>query len=269
MKLLKIKDNNLMRTPRLYTEDNLNINQTIELNKEQAQHLIKVLKRKQGHHIILFNGKLDYNNNYGEYLAEITNIQRNTVQVKVIAYQETNTKAKINLELAQCISKGTHFDITLQKAVELGVNIITPIISQRSEQIIKNDNIENKMARWKKIIIHACEQSGRADIPLLNAPIELPDWLSSLNKQSTPPCQTILLTLCTKTNNDLNTLNFTDSSLKNIKVIIGAEGGFDDTELILLEKNNFNMVKLGTRILRTETASIVSLAIIQFLVGNI
>lgn len=256
-----------MRTPRIYIEQDLHINQSVELNNEHTQHLIKVLKRKQGSNIILFNGKSDPNHNYGEYNAEITSIHRNTVLATVTSYQAITIQSKINLELAQCISKNSHFDITLQKSVELGVNIITPVISQRSEQIIKNENIDNKMARWQKIIIHACEQSGRADIPILNKPIELPYWLSNLSNLNYN--HTLLITLCTKTNNDFKNLNFNNPDLTNIKAIIGAEGGFTEPELTLLEKNNFNMVKLGSRILRTETASIASLAIIQYLSGNI
>lgn len=262
-----------MRTPRIFInqdlEQILNSTQIIELPIDKSSHLVKVLKRKAESDIILFNGMLDSKNNYGEYLAEIINTKKNIVTAKILSYNPRQPKLKKNLELAQCISKSSHFDLTLQKSVELGVNIITPIVSQRSEQNIKQDNSEKKFSRWQKIINHACEQSGRCDVPVLNQPIDIADWISDSN---TVTDNNLLLALCTKTNNSLNKINFNNSNIENIKIIIGPEGGLAETELNLLENNasdnKFNLVKLGNRIMRTETASIASLAIIQYLLGE-
>ncbi len=258
-----------MRIPRVYINQNLAIGDTVNIPKDTAEHLIKVIKRKTGNNIILFNGQLDKNNHYGEYIAEITEIKRNDIKAKILEYTQKSTISKPQIELAQCLSKSVHFEITLQKSVELGINIITPIISERSEQRIQNTDLDRKMSRWQKIIHSACEQCGRTELPTLNPPIELDKWTKKINTPSFNSKNTLFLTLCTKTNHSLHKLDFNNTGLENIKIIIGPEGGLDDSEIQLLEQNNFNLVKLGQKIMRTETAGIASIAIIQFLVGNL
>lgn len=255
-----------MRIPRVYTPHPLQVGVEIELPKETAQHINNVIKRKVGHQVVLFNGEPS-NNIYGEYLAEITLSKRNSLKVKVLDFTEKNTLSKKNLELAQCISKSSHFDITLQKSVELGVNIITPIISERSEQVLTNDNLENKMARWQRIVVSAAEQSGRTDLPILNQPIEFQQWVDDNNSKGKTLENTLLLALCTKTNNQLHNLSF-NKNADTIKYIIGPEGGLAESEVELLEQHDFNLIKLGTRIMRTETAAIAMTAIIQCLTGE-
>lgn len=253
-----------MRLPRVYINQKLELDKTIALPKENSLHIAKVLRRKAGDKIILFNNILDNNNCYGEYTAEIKNNNKNNLEVFILDYMAVHAKPESNLELAQCISKPQHFEITLQKSVELGIDIITPILSSRSEQIIKNNNIDNKLDRWNKIIISACEQSGRCDVPILNNPIEINQWVYNISHSDHT---NLLITLCTKTNNSLHKLDLDNN--KNIKLLIGPEGGISDTEIKLLEKNNFNLVKLGSRIMRTETAGIASIAIVQYLIGNL
>lgn len=258
-----------MRTPRVFIDQKLSIGNIVNLPKETAEHLVKVIKRKTGNNILLFNNLLDHNNQYGDYLAEIHEIKRNNISVKVIEYTAKSYSTKPSLELAQCISKSSHFEITLQKSVELGINIITPIISSRSEQNINDSNLDKKIARWQKIIVSACEQCGRSELPVLNPPIDIHHWLKNLSSDTLDLNNNILLTLCTKTNNDIHKLDFTNKQLERIKLIVGPEGGLDDTEIKLLEQYKFNLVKLGQRIMRTETAGIASIAIVQFLIGNL
>lgn len=247
-----------MHIPRVYLNQKLFENSTIDLPKETAIHLATVLKRRVGDKIILFNNQsssCSQEELLGEYHAEIVVSKKNSVIVKVLEYVAKNTKSKINIELAQCVSKAQHFDVTLQKAVELGVNIITPIISERSERIIKFD-------RWQRIVISACEQSGRTDLPILNQPIELTTWCANANNIDAN--KAYFLALCTKTKNNINNLS-TDLNHKTyVKTIIGPEGGLSDLEVNFLLKNNFNLVNLGNRILRTETAGIAIISILQF-----
>ncbi len=254
-----------MRIPRIYIDQHLTNNTIIHLPKETVQHIGQVLRRKMGHSIILFNGQADENNQYGEYLAEITDLSKNHGTAVLKEYHVKTTKTDITLELAQCVSKNHHFEVTLQKAVELGVNVITPVISERSEQNLKEDNIASKTARWQKIIISACEQSGRTDVPLLQPPIELYTWL----KHSATDAKQVLITLCTKTSNSLHDLQLNKSDMDLIKLLIGPEGGIADNEIKQLELAGFNLVKLGNRIMRTETAGIASVAIIQYLIQNL
>jgi 16S rRNA (uracil1498-N3)-methyltransferase len=253
-----------MRIPRIYLNQELVLNTVLTLPKDAALHLSTVLKRKDGNNIILFNNKPDQNNKYGEYTAEIIESHKNNIIVKILEYKSKNTKSKINIELAQCISKPNHFEITLQKSVELGVNIITPIISERSE----HHHSYNKFSRWQKIIINACEQSGRTDLPVLNQPTDINDWVHLQNKQNINN-KTLLLGLCTKTNNSLYALNHDYQQINNFNLLIGPEGGLADSETTLLSKNNFHLVKLGDRILRTETAGLVIISILQFISHNL
>ncbi len=250
-----------MHIPRVYLNQKLFENSTIDLPKETAIHLVTVLKRRVGDKIILFNNQsslcslCSQEELLGEYHAEIVVSKKNSVIVKVLEYTAKNTKSKVTLELAQCISKAQHFDVTLQKAVELGVNIITPIISERSERIIKFD-------RWQRIVISACEQSGRTDLPILNQPIELITWCG--NASNLDANETYLLALCTKTKNNISNLCADLTHKTHIKTLIGSEGGLADSEINYLLKNNFNLVNLGNRILRTETAGIAIISILQF-----
>ena len=255
-----------MRTPRIYINQELNENTDIALPKETVLHLAQVLKKKMGNNIILFNGQLDKNNQFGEYLAEVTSINKYHATASIKQYFVKDTKSSTVIELAQCISKSQHFEITLQKAVELGADIITPVISERSEQMVNQENIDHKVSRWKKIILSACEQSGRTNIPVLNSPLLLTTWLSSL-----PPVTEshLLLSLCTKTTNSLHDIDFNNRIFDQITIIIGPEGGIADKEIDLLATSNFQMVKLGSRIMRTETAGIASLAVIQYLTKNL
>jgi 16S rRNA (uracil1498-N3)-methyltransferase len=147
--------------------------------------------------------------------------------------------------------------------VELGVNVITPIISARAEH---QEAKATKLDRWLKIIISACEQSGRCDLPVLNPPIILEDWLKARQKLTIKSNSELNIGFCTKTNQSLkNLLNNTNKDLlEKITIIIGPEGGLAPEELNLLSLNKFNLVSLGSTILRTETAGIVSLGILNY-----
>ncbi|MBP9722272.1 MAG: 16S rRNA (uracil(1498)-N(3))-methyltransferase [Gammaproteobacteria bacterium] len=255
-----------MHIPRIYLNQEISINTEITLPKETALHITTVLKKRSGQNIIIFNNKPDLNNSnqYGEYLAEILTASKNNLTIKIIQYNIKNTQSRIILELAQCISKPQHFDVTLQKSVELGVNIITPIISERSEQSYVAQKLDQKYSRWERIIISACEQSGRTDLPVLNQPIILTDWVKKLQINNN-----LLITLCTKTNKKLSNLKINQTELHKITALIGPEGGLSDVEINLLNNNNFNLISLGNRILRTETAGIAIMAILQYVMGNL
>lgn len=252
-----------MHTPRIYLNQEITLNQTLELPKETAIHVVTVLKRRVGQNVVLFNNRPDHNNKLGEYNAEIITAAKNKVIVKITEYIIKDTKSKLPIELAQCISKPNHFDVTLQKSVELGVHTITPIISERSE-VLRKESFDSKLERWNKIIVSACEQCGRTDLPVLNKPIKIQDWITQNQKD-----RQLLLTLCTKTNNTLHDLKIDLNNLEGAKVIIGPEGGLSSSETELLAKNKFNLIKLGNRILRTETAGITILSVLQYLFEEI
>lgn len=252
-----------MHIPRIYLNQEITLNQSLELPKETAVHVVTVLKRRVGQNVLLFNNTADHNNKLGEYNAEIITAAKNKVIVKITEYFIKDTKSKLRIELAQCISKPNHFDVTLQKSVELGVHTITPIISERSE-VLRKESFDSKLERWQKIVISACEQCGRTDLPVLNKPIKIQDWITQNQSD-----KQLLLTLCTKTSNTLHDLKIDLNHLDGVKVIIGPEGGLSSSETELLAKNKFNLIKLGNRILRTETAGITILSVLQYLFKEI
>jgi len=148
-------------------------------------------------------------------------------------------------------------DFTLQKAVELGVNKITPIISERCNVKMDADRWEKRLNRWRQIIISACEQSGRQVIPTLNPVVSLDSWVASCSAE-------LKLILHPHEDNSLNT----NKKHKNIILLIGPEGGFSQMEIGLALKNDFRCVQLGPRILRTETAALAGVAVLQSMFGD-
>ena len=148
-----------MTIPRIYQACQLTENTVVELDSPAAHHLISVLRKKVAAEIILFNGQ------GGEFIAEIIAIETRQAKVKIKEFIDKNIEAPIDIHLGQVISRGEKMDYTLQKSVELGVNKITPLFSQRCGVKLNAQRIEKRMQHWQQIVISACEQSGRTIIP--------------------------------------------------------------------------------------------------------
>jgi len=237
-----------MKVTRIFQKQPLQIGEIFNLDDEGYKH-IKATRRKVGDELIIFNG--DGHN----YYSKILEIKKNC-QLEVISANENHSESKCHIHLAQCIGKREKMDLIIQKAVELGVKKITPIISERVVVKINEKNHVKKIDHWKKIIISACEQSNRSVIPELS-PIETLDNFFQKHKSNG-----IILDPESKTRlGDIEELN-------NVTLLIGPEGGFSDHEIILSHQANFMGVSLGKRILRMETASIVSLSNCQLLWGS-
>ena len=171
-----------------------------------------------------------------------------------------NAESPLNITLLQGISSGDRMDITIQKAVELGVNKIIPIKTERSVVKLSQERAEKRLEHWRNVTISACEQSGRATIPLIEAPIGLAFWLAtnpinSSTRITLDPLAALRLNNVTK-------------PTESIKLLVGAEGGLTSEELDLASQHGFIGVQLGKRILRTETAPLVAIATIQTLWGD-
>ncbi len=241
-----------MKIPRFYTEQTLEVRKVIKLPKEIHRHAIQVLRLKAEAALILFNGQ------GGEYLCQICHIEKRQSQVKVIKFNDINRESTTFTTLALSLIKPEKMDYAIQKSVELGVNNIQPIISERSIIRIKANQIEKKILRWKNIIIAACEQSGRTAIPTIQAPISLETHISQAAKVQR-------IVMLPKAKHPLSELNLENS----IELFIGPEGGFTDQEIILCKKNNIQAIQFGTRILRAETAAIAGLSLLQAYSGNL
>ena len=239
--------------------ENANI---IQLNYDNSCKIINVLKLKINQEIYLFN-----NTNF-EFFSKIIKISHKTVYVEILNTIKNNLESPLKIHLAQAIAKHDNMDLIIQKSTELGVDEITPIISDRT--IVKPKNYTNKLDHWRKIAIAACAQCGRNLIPRINSIISFKDFIKIVNQQPTinEPClklilsPSILLPLPNLLDNQFNTY-------KRIWIIIGPEGGFTPSELNLAHQNRFNLKSLGPRILRTETTPIAIISILQAKFGDL
>ncbi|MCK5716188.1 MAG: 16S rRNA (uracil(1498)-N(3))-methyltransferase [Thiomargarita sp.] len=240
-----------MRLSRLYLNSPLSLEQDITLPQDSAHYLLNVLRLRVGASIILFNGQ------GGEYLAYIISLVKKNVRVHIIEFKDIERESTLQLTLVQAISRPEHMDYTLQKAVELGVQHIVPVITERSPPFAKN-KIEKREQRWQKHVISASEQCGRNRLPHLHPVQTLQHWLMKPQQGTT----IILSPTGQKT-----ITNVVQEGA--VSILIGAEGGFNQIELQQAMQSGYVDVRLGARILRTETAAVTMLAICQTLWGDL
>ncbi|PKF62646.1 16S rRNA (uracil(1498)-N(3))-methyltransferase [Psychromonas sp. psych-6C06] len=241
-----------MRQPRFYDPQPLCINQTVILGDDATQH-IRVLRLKVDTTITLFNGQ------GGEFHATLIDVQKRSCNVHIDSFHETNNESPLHLHLGQVISRGDRMEFVIQKAVELGVNEITPLISERCGVKVNQERMAKKQQQWQKIAIAACEQSGRNIVPVIHETQQLVDWCSNSS-------DAVKLTLHPRAKYSINTL---PDKLQNIALLIGPEGGFSDQEIQLTETLNFTETLLGPRILRTETAALTAITALQCRFGDL
>jgi 16S rRNA (uracil1498-N3)-methyltransferase len=240
-----------MRVSRLYTSLPLNQGQTVELDDEGAHYLRSVLRLKAGDAIVLFNG------DGGEFQCRVDDVSRKFVRIALEKVQERSVESPLHVTLGLGISRGDRMDLSVQKAVELGVNQITPLLTERCVVQFKNETKPQRWLHWQKIIQHAAEQSGRTVLPELSAIEPLYNWADNqqgLKVFLDPYAQTSLA--------DLLPVDM------KVTLLTGPEGGFADQERELAQAAEFIPVRLGQRILRTETASLAALAAVQMLWGD-
>lgn len=241
-----------MRQPRFYDPQPLAVNQSVQLGDDATQH-IRVLRLKVNSTIILFNGQ------GGEFHATITDAQKRSCTVTIDSFHETDNESPLHLHLGQVISRGDRMEFVIQKAVELGVNEITPLISERCGVKINIERMAKKQQQWQKIVIAACEQSGRNVVPIIHATAQLADWCSA-------PSDAVKITLHPRAKYSINTL---PDALNNISLLIGPEGGLSDQEIELTETLHFTETLLGPRVLRTETAALTAITALQCRFGDL
>ena len=241
---------------RFYHPDTLEINQNIYLDDSTAHHALQVIRVKIKERFIIFNG------DGFDYEVEVISIEKKRLQVNVKAKNKNHSESPIKITLVQSLSTNEKMDWIIQKATELGINEIHPIYSIRS--IIKLDatRVEKKLAHWQQVLISACEQSGRSIIPKICKPTTFTKALerNEFNKK------TLKLILTPSGQASIENLGALNEG--NIIIFIGPEGGFSEEELKLANSYKYTSLKLGPRILRTETAPLSILSIIQFKYGD-
>jgi 16S rRNA (uracil1498-N3)-methyltransferase len=243
-----------MSTPRVFTTQSLVIYNSIELESSPSHHISRVLRLKNNAKLLVFNG-----DGY-EYLATIQTIHKSIVTVLLAEKLHPVRESELRISLGQGISRGERMDYSLQKSVELGITRITPIWTQRSQVKLAGTRLEKRLIHWRGIIRSACEQSGRLILPELESPITLEKWCRD---DKTESLKLILDPAAKQKLGDMKPSN------KNLTILIGPEGGFDDNELVAASAQGFIKVSLGPRILRTETATIAALSALQTLWGDL
>ncbi|KXZ67717.1 16S rRNA (uracil(1498)-N(3))-methyltransferase [Acinetobacter venetianus] len=232
---------------RFYIETELNTGNTIELTESVFHHWVRVLRAKEQEQAIFFNGK------GGEYLVTLTEINKKNAYVSVDQFNELDRTAPFNVILGQVMSKGDRMDYAIQKATELGVTTIQLLTSDRCEMRLKYDRDQKKLDHWQSVAIAACEQCGLNKVPQILPPIALNDWV----KSELPTSRFVLA----PNKNQENVLLKSDNHLA---LLIGPEGGLSEVEIETANQNNFQNWCIGDRVLRTETAPVVALSILNY-----
>lgn len=238
--------------PRVYQAIPLDLSAMICLDTNASHHLARVLRVNVGDKLMLFN------NTEFEYEAIITRLDKEGVKIQVIDRFPCRTESPLSLHLAQGIARGEKMDFIVQKAVELGVNTITPLFTEHCNVKLEKERAEKRLSHWQSVAISACEQSGRGRIPSVENPTSITKWLTSITAETrfvlSPHTPTKLPKML-----PVNT---------QIALLIGPEGGLSEKEVKMAEEVGFLALNLGPRILRTETASIAALSILQRLYGD-
>lgn len=243
---------------RFYYPQHITVGRCIDLSENNHHHAIRVLRLKAGDSITLFTGE------GGEYAGRIETINKSCVSVQIEAYQDHNPESPLIIELAQAVCINEKMDWIIQKAVELGVSRIQPIVTTRSVVHLSGERAAKRLQHWRKIMIAACEQCGRNQLPQIFPLLDLAEWLSRKKSQSTDETR---LMLSTRTLHKLRDFQqpATDA---HIVLCVGPEGGFAPEEEIIMAHTQFTPLRLGMRTFRTETASLAAIAAIQALWGD-
>lgn len=224
----------------------------IALPEDAFRHLVQVLRMQAGASFIVFNGE------GGEFQARLTQVEKKRATARIGVHLPADRESPLDLTLAQCVSKGDRMDYTIQKAVELGVTRIQPLMSSRSVVRMDAERWDKKLEHWRGIIASACEQSGRTRLPPLGPVMALDRWLEAGDGG-------LRLTLDPVATTALRSIPLPSAP---VTLLVGPEGGLSDAELAAAYGAGYTGVHMGPRILRTETAGLAALAAIQSLWGD-
>ncbi|WP_180106419.1 MULTISPECIES: 16S rRNA (uracil(1498)-N(3))-methyltransferase [unclassified Acinetobacter] len=233
--------------PRFYIEADLTVDTTVELTETVFHHWVKVLRAHVGETATLFNGQ------GGEYHVELVEVAKKSAAVQVLQFNPSNRTPHFTALLGQVMSKGDRMDYAIQKAVELGVSEIQLLTSERCEMRLKYDRDQKKLDHWQGIAIAACEQCGLNIVPKVLAPLSLEKWLES----NLPTTKLVLA----PNKDEVDVLADADPQFA---LLIGPEGGLSEAEISAANEKGFVNWCIGERVLRTETAPVVALSILNY-----
>ena len=226
----------------------------VALPPAAAHHLVHVLRAAVGDDVVVFRDGI-------EFAAAVTRIDKHAVTVKVGSGNAIDRETPLACVLAQAISSGERMDLTLQKAVELGIASVQPLYSERSVVRLDAERAAKRIAHWQQVLIAACEQCGRNLIPGVAAPVPVIDWLGALPAAGAGELRVLLSPHASSRFADL-------PPPRSVTLLAGPEGGFTAVETDLAVRRGFVALRLGPRVLRTETAALAALAAINTLWGD-
>ena len=242
-----------MRLSRIHTDRALAVAETVRLDEPASHYLARVLRLSAGDPVVLFNG------DGIDYTGEIVDAHHKGVTVLLSGSRDPANESPLRITLVQAISRGERMDYCLQKATELGVVCLQPMLSRRVEVRLDKKREAKRLAHWQAVVVSACEQSGRAAVPEVLPPLQMPEWLIGESDG-----QRLVLDPESKT-------KLTDIRLENdsAAILVGPEGGFTNEELDQAKASGVAAVSLGPRVLRTESAGPAAIAILQSMAGDL
>ena len=239
--------------PRVYVDVDLGDGALIELPEAVHRHLVVVLRRIRGDTVTLFNGR------GGEYTAELAALGKKAATARVTGFHDISRESRLSVTLAQAISKGDRMDYCLQKAVELGVAGIQPLVTDHVAVRLSDERWERKREHWQGVVTAAAEQSGRTSVPQVAPVVDLRDWLNHV------PADALRLVL------EPGAAQVSGLAYHGqpVQLLVGPEGGLSEQELRLTDLAGFTALALGPRTLRTETAAVTALSVLQARWGDL
>ena len=221
-----------------------------ELPEAQAHYIGRVLRHAAGDAVQLFDGSGQ------EYLGELIDVGKKAVRVELREQLAGQAESPLRIHLGQGLSRGERMDWAIQKATELGVGEITPIVSERCEVRLKDERADKRLAHWRQVAISACEQCGRSVLPVIHSPITLAEWQGHVQAELKLVLHPVAAPL------------ESHARPHSLAFLIGPEGGLSEAEVAQAKAAGFHAARLGPRVLRTETAPVVALAVAQQLWGD-
>ena len=240
-----------MRISRFYLPQALSPGATVRLDGDSAHYLRTVLRLKNGAELTVFNGE------GGEFPAIVVEAHKEAVSVALGEFKPAEAESPLHTHLGLGVSRGERMDLAIQKAVELGVSAITPLLTERCVVRLDEDRKEQRLRHWRKVVQNACEQCGRNRLPPLHEPVSLEDWAENQSG--------LRLFLDPYGAHSLRGL---PRPSEPIRLLSGPEGGFAEHERQSALAAGFIGLRLGPRVLRTETAALAALAAIQTVWGD-
>ena len=240
------------RIQRFYIDRIIEGEDHIEIHDEQYHYINRVLRLQVGDQMIIFD------KSGSEWMTRISDTKKNRLVIQLKEKTSPDRESPINITLIQSISRSQRMDAVMQKSTELGVNKIVPVFSKNTTIKIDETKLDKKMQHWRKILISASEQSGRTKIPELSTPVKFDsDCLKKFKSELSVFFDTT------------GKQSFDGMKPNSITIAIGPEGGFNEDEKNLASKHGYSVVRSGPRLLRTETAPIMALSILQYLYGDL